>query len=98
MKRYLIHTRTFWTSPINIYCFEAKDDITPFELNQLAYDKAYNDFFELHSIDDIVEEEGIDPSDYEAYEECEKKIDDYIGYSVTEFTGTEDEWNSYEKI
>lgn len=95
MKKYLIHTSTFWDKPNSIYRLEVKDDITPFEVDQLAYDKAYNNFFEYCSIEDIVEEEGVDPRDYEAYVECEKKVDEYIEYSAIEFTGTEEEWDSY---
>lgn len=94
MKRYLIHCDTFWCGTQNTYRVEA-DDTEPGELDDLTYQKAYANFYKYAGVEDIAEEEGLDPDNPEDLEKCEDLIDEYFSYDYEEFTGTDEEWEMY---
>lgn len=92
--KYLVHCKTYFCGGDTIYAIEA-DDVD--DVDTIAYELAYDNFFSYFGVDDIAENEGLDYEDEDVLESCEELIDGYISYEVEEFTGDEKEWNSYEK-
>lgn len=94
MTRYLVHCKTAFCGGDNTYAIELDDYQI---VDNYAYDLAYDNFFAYFGVDDIAENEGLDYDDPDVLESCEELIDGYIDYDVEEFTGTDEEWNTYEK-
>lgn len=96
MKRFLIHVSTSWCGMDDTFRAMAEND---YELDEIADQLAYENFQSYGCEDDIAEEFGYDPDDMEdedwgkLWEQTSER--DYYHYTIEEFVGDDEEWNSY---
>lgn len=96
MKRFLIHVSTSWCGMDDTFRAMAEND---YELDEIADQLAYENFQSHSCENDVAEEFGYDPDDMEdedwdnLWEQTSES--DYYHYTIEEFSGDDEEWNSY---
>lgn len=97
MKRFLITCDTYWCGTETIYRAEANSEL---ELEDIAEQLAYDNFYEYFDEKDIFDAEGYsyDEMTNAEIEEAYDYIDEsgYYWSNIEEFDGTDEEWENYE--
>lgn len=96
--KWLITTKNAFDCIEKEYGFEGSCN----EAEDIAWELAYEDFFNEYGIDDIVNDQypnGV-PKENEddVYYECEDLVFEYIDAFVDEFEGTDEEWINLVKV
>lgn len=98
MNRYLINVSTNWCGMDYTYPAVANNEE---ELWDIAQQLAYDNFESYNLWEEIAKEEGYEPEEMSEaeWDNLYETVDEtnYYGFSIEEFDGDDEEWESYGK-
>ena len=99
IKKYLVELTTNWCGMDQTYRAYADSDMNS-DLLDTAEAAAYENFADFDCINDVAEELGYDVDEMtdEDWDEVNQHEHEYYGFTIEEFTGSDEEWDWYETL
>lgn len=99
MNKYILHVDTNWCGEDNDYAIICSNPDHK-DIQDFCQMRAYENFADFSGIQGILEELFPDSEEYTEEQENEaiEVENDYYGFTLEEFNGTDEEWDWYELI